>query len=80
MDERWPSDRLYQMNFDDFQADPMGEVLRIYERFGFSLSEEGRLAMQTWRMENQRGDQGTHVYSPEDFGLSALDIERAFSL
>ena len=80
MDERWPSDRLYQMNFDDFQADPMGEVLRIYERFGFSLSEEGRLAMQTWRMENQRGHQGTHVYSPEEFGLSALDIKRAFSL
>lgn len=74
-----PADRLYRMDFDDFQADPVEEARRIYTRFGFSLSPEAEGAMRGWCEENRRGAHGGHDYSPEEFGLTAEQIRAEFS-
>ncbi|MCH2174043.1 sulfotransferase, partial [Myxococcota bacterium] len=73
-----PPERLHRMAFDVFQADPIAEVHRIYDRFGFDLSVEGETAMREWRDENQRGRHGAHDYTPEEFGLTAEGIRAAF--
>jgi hypothetical protein len=73
-----PPERLHRMQFDDFQADPMAEVQRIYERFGFTLSGEADAAMRAWLAANRRGRHGAHDYSPEEFGLTAAEIRAAF--
>ena len=74
-----PSDRLYRMEFDAFQADPIAEAQRIYHAFGFDLSQPAETAMRTWRAQHQRGRHGSHDYSPEDFGLTAPQIRAAFA-
>ena len=74
-----PSERFYRMEFDDFQADPMREVRRIYDRFGIGLSTEAELAMRAWIAENRKGKHGAHAYSAEEYGLSEEEIGRRFA-
>ncbi|MEE3328162.1 MAG: sulfotransferase, partial [Myxococcota bacterium] len=74
-----PEDRLYRMDFDDFQADPLREAKRIYGRFGLGLSTEAEIAMRGWCDRNRRGSHGAHDYSPEEFGLTAEQIRTEFA-
>lgn len=74
-----PRERFYRMEFDDFQADPIREVKRIYERFGFSLSAASEGAMRDWCAVNRRGRHGDHVYTPEAYGLTEAGIRAAFA-
>lgn len=74
-----PADRLYRMDFDDFQADPVREAKRIYGRFGLGVSSEAESAMRMWCEHNQRGAHGAHDYSPEEFGLTAEQIRTEFA-
>jgi hypothetical protein len=66
------------MQFDDFQADPIAEVRRIYARFGFELSAPAETAMRDWIARNRKGRHGAHAYSAQDYGLSEAEIERRF--
>ena len=74
-----PRERFYRMGFDDFQADPMREVRRIYDRFGIELSGEAEAAMRAWVAENRKGRHGAHAYSAEEYGLSDAIIRAAFA-
>lgn len=74
-----PADRVYRMEFEDFQADPMGEVRRIQERFGRALDGESEAAMRTWLTGNRRGRHGEHAYSLDEYGLSEAMIRDAFA-
>lgn len=74
-----PPDRLHRMQFDDFQADPIAEVRRIDERFGFELSATAEAQMRRWLAENRQGRHGVHAYSARDYGLTEAEIERRFS-
>jgi len=73
-----PRDRFYKMEFDDFQADPVAEVGRIYARFGLELSGEAGTAMRAWLAQNRKGRHGEHTYRAEDYGLSPERIRAAF--
>jgi hypothetical protein len=73
-----PRERFHRMLFDDFQADPVAEVRRIYDRFGFALSVAAESAMRAWLAENRKGRHGAHAYAAEDYGLSESEIERRF--
>ncbi len=73
-----PSERFYRMEFDDFQAHPMREVRRIYDRFGIVLSTAADSAMRAWIAENRKGKHGAHAYSAEEYGLSEEEIGRRF--
>ena len=73
-----PRERFHRMLFDEFQADPLAEVRRIYDRFGFGLSAEAETAMRAWLVANRKGRHGAHAYSAQDFGLSEHEIEQRF--
>lgn len=72
-----PPDRLYRMEFDDFQRDALGEVRRIYDQLGLDLSDEAESAMRVWREANDRNRHGSHAYSAGEFGLTAAEIRDA---
>lgn len=74
-----PRERFYRMAFDDFQRDPMGEVRRIYERFGLVLARESEAAMRAWLAANRKGRHGAHTYSAAEFGLTEAMIRAAFA-
>jgi hypothetical protein len=74
-----PAERVYRMEFDDFQADPLREVRRIQARFGWELSRESEAAMHAWLAANRKGRHGEHTYSLAEYGLSETMIREAFA-
>lgn len=75
--ERSP-DQFLDVRHRDFHADPVGVVRRIYERFGYTLSDEVKQRMQERIRANPEGRHGAHVYTLEQFGLDAGVIRERF--
>jgi hypothetical protein len=69
---------FFDLYFDDFVADPIGSVQRIYDRFGQVLSEEGERRMRAHVAQNPQGKHGKHVYSDKGTGLTEREIYEAF--
>ncbi|WP_436535385.1 sulfotransferase family protein [Actinoplanes sp. HUAS TT8] len=64
------------VDYDDFVADPIATVERIYQRLGVPLSAAARAAMTAPRT----GRNGpAHRYDLADFGLTGADVDAAFS-
>ena len=52
----------------------MNAVVRIYERFGLTLSDKARTRMESWLQgDGSRGKHGKNVYEAEWFGLEDRD-------
>lgn len=64
--------------FQDLTADPLGEVARVYQAVGITLSDEAHDAMKTWLREDAREERAKHLYRAEDFGLSEEEIHHLF--
>lgn len=71
--------RFFDLEFHELVADPVAAVRRIYDHFGFTLSEPAATAMHAWHAENPQGRHGEHRYSAEDFGLRADEIAERFA-
>ena len=63
----------------EVEEDPVGTAERIYQYFGLEMTDSVKIAMRVWAAENQRGSRGAHVYSAEEFGLTAADIRETFA-
>lgn len=55
-------DRLCNVQFQDFVADPMAAVEQIYERFGIEMTTQGREAMQRYIVASARSNRPSHSY------------------
>ncbi|MFC5749835.1 sulfotransferase family protein [Actinomadura rugatobispora] len=75
---RLGEERFLDVGQHEIENDPLGAAERIYDFLGLALTAQVRAAMAAWAAANRRGDRGRHVYAPEDFGLSAERIRRAF--
>jgi hypothetical protein len=58
---------------------PIGVAERVYDHAGLDLDQPTRNALGEWAAENQPSSRGQHSYQPEDFGLTAVGIRRAFA-
>jgi hypothetical protein len=67
--QRGPTDRYIDVEYADLVGNPMGEVQRIYEQFGFELDENARTPMARFLAENRQHAQGVHRYTLAQFGL-----------
>jgi hypothetical protein len=68
-----PKGQFSNVLFKDLVADTIGTVAKVYEDFGWELSDDGRQAMQTYMDENPRDSR-----PPHKFGVgSPAAIERA---
>ena len=73
-----PSGQVLDVRFDEFMADEVGTVERIYAFADQPLTEAARRAMAAYRDGHRPGRHGTIVYRLEDFRLD--DEERRTAL
>jgi hypothetical protein len=70
--------KFFDIGFQAFQADPLGEIGRLYDWLGRDLTSETQERMRAWRTANPRDKHGTHSYNGEDFGLTEAVLDERF--
>jgi hypothetical protein len=70
------SDRVLDVRFDRFMADPLATVASVLEFAEHRPEPEGWAAIRAYLAANPRGKHGSIVYDLADFGLDAGDVER----
>jgi hypothetical protein len=73
-----PADRTIDVHFDDFMADDMAMVTRIYEIAGQPLTSEGEYAMSGFTRDHPRGRHGGVVYDLSQFGMDGAQLKAYF--
>jgi len=74
-----PASQTIDVRFDEFMADDLAMVGRVYELAGQPLDERARSAMTTFMAEHPRGKFGSVVYDLKEFGLDPAERRRALS-
>ena len=72
-----PAGQTIDVRFDDFMADDVAMVGRIYELAGQPFTAEARAAMETFMADHPRGKFGGVVYDLADFGLDRDELRQA---
>lgn len=67
-------DRVVDVQFRDFMADPFATIHAIYERLGLSLSAEAESRMRAYLAANPSDKHGAHSYRFADTGLDADEL------
>jgi hypothetical protein len=74
-----PAGRSIDVIFDEFMADDVAMVERIYARSGFAMTSEARAQLDAYMDANPRGKHGRLVYDLEgDFGVSPAEVRKRF--
>ena len=72
-----PGGQSIDVPFDEFMADDVAMVGRIYELAGQPMTDGARAAMQSFMDEHPRGKFGGIRYDLADFGLDPVERRRA---
>ena len=72
-------DRFYDIDFRAMQADPIGEVRRLYAWLGEPVGEEFETRMRAWWAENAAKRESHPKADPEAFGLDFTAIRPLFA-
>lgn len=67
-------DRIVDVQFRDFMADPFGTIGGIYDRFGLEYTADAEARMRAFLAANPGDGHGTHTYSFADTGLDAGEL------
>lgn len=71
--------RFVDVRFQDFRADAMGEVERVYGFLGEELSETARARMLAWQQETPADQHGGHRYDPAELGIDVAAVRARFA-
>ena len=74
-----PADRSIDVRFDEFMADDVAMVERIYDLAGQPMTPDARTAMDRFMVDHPRGRHGTVVYELGPFGLDPDEQRLALS-
>ena len=74
-----PADQTIDVHFDEFMADDMAMVARVYELAGQPLDGRARAAMTAFMAEHPRGKFGTVEYDLAQFGIHAAERRQALA-
>ena len=69
---------IHDIQYSEQLRDPIGEMRKIYFRFDEPFTREAQSAMAKLLADNPQGKHGKHIYSLEEFGLTAAGIRRHF--
>lgn len=72
-------DQFVDIAFDDFAADQIGTIDRIYARFGWQLDDDSRGRMRDFLRLEPKDKHGAHEYSLEAFGIAQADVTREYA-
>lgn len=67
-------DRVVDVQFREFMADPLATINAIYERLGLPLSVQAERRMRDYLAANPSDKHGTHSYSFGDTGLDPVEL------
>lgn len=71
-------DRIIDLKFEDFVNDQVKCVQRIYDKFGWDLSDKTKNKINTFLETNPKDVHGKHNYTLADFGLDSNEINKQF--
>jgi hypothetical protein len=74
-----PADQTIDVRFDEFMADDLAMVARVYDLAGQPLDERARTSMASFMAAHPRGRHGAVTYDLGDFGLDAGERRRALA-
>jgi hypothetical protein len=74
-----PADQTIDVHFDEFMADDLAMVGRVYDLAGQPLDASAREAMASFVAAHPRGRHGTVTYDLAEFGLDAAERRRALA-
>src|SRR5437870_6048515 len=77
--DRLASNRICDVEFDEISRDPIAAVRRIYDHFGWSLSQNAEQCMRTLVASHAERQPGNHRYHLSQFGSSAEEVLDAFA-
>jgi hypothetical protein len=69
-----PAERVIDVQYAAFMADPMGTIERIYDHLGVTLTPAAAAAMRGYLADNPADKHGVHGYSLADTGLDAAAL------
>jgi hypothetical protein len=71
-------DSIFDIQYLEQMRDPIGQMRKLYARFDEPFTAEAEAAMRKLLAENPQGKHGKHVYSLEEFGLTAEGVRAHF--
>jgi hypothetical protein len=77
--DRLAANRICDIQYEDIRREPIGTVRRIYEFFGWSLSQEAERSMRILIAGQAKRESANHRYDLSQFGASADHVLNAFS-
>lgn len=77
--DRLNNGRIFDVHYEDIHKDVVQVVREIYAGTGRSLDESVAKAMLDWEANNPQHPFGQHRYSLERYGLTADQVQTAFS-
>jgi len=77
--DRLPPRQFIDVRHQDFHADPMGVVRRIYTHFDIALSAQAESRMNERIRNDPEGRHGEHNYTAQQFGLDPDTIRARFA-
>lgn len=69
---------IYDIQYTEQLHDPIGQMRKLYRHFGEPFSSDTETAMTKLVTANPQGKHGKHVYSLEEFGLTAGGVREHF--
>lgn len=75
----FPEERIAHLHFADFTRAPLAAVASIYARFGMTLTDEVRTAMERRIAAEPRGGYGGIRHALEDYGMEAARLRERFA-
>ncbi|MGH9032717.1 MAG: sulfotransferase family protein [Acidimicrobiia bacterium] len=69
-----PADRVLDVRYDEFMADPFATIRSIYTHLDAELDSETETRMRAFLAANRADAHGTHRYSFADTGLDAGEV------
>ena len=77
--DKLPAAQAIDVPFEEFMADDLGMVARIYEKAGLELTRGARAELESFLTENPRGKYGQVRYDLRgDFGIDPAALRRRF--
>jgi hypothetical protein len=78
--DRLGDNRICDIQYDEIRRDPIAAVRRIYEFFGWSLSQEAEQQMRAVLAGQAERQSANHRYHLSQFGCSSEEVLNAFGL
>ena len=77
--DKLPPERTIDVRFDEFMADDLAMVARVWDTADYHPSAESRSAVAEYLAGHTRGRLGTVDYRAEDLGLDKDELRRRFA-